>query len=511
MSKRILSITAMLFMVMTVSLSAKNKKPNIVVIWGDDIGIWNISAYNMGTMGYNTPNIDRIAQNGVKFTDFYAEQSCTAGRSAFITGQMPVRTGLTKVGMPGAEVGLSEKDPTIAEVLKGMGYNTAQFGKNHLGDKNEYLPTNHGFDEFLGNLYHLNAEEEPENVDYPKDPEFKKLFGPRGVIHSEADGPVKDTGPLTKKRMETVDDEFAAAAVDYIDRKSKDDEPFFLWFNSTRMHFRTHVKKETVGKSGQNFYADAMMEHDEHVGMILDELERLGLMENTIIMYGTDNGPHKNTWPDAATSPFRSEKNTTWEGGFRVPAMIQWKGHIPAGKTVNNMMSHLDWMPTFAAAAGNDNIAEELKKGKQIGDKTFKVHLDGYNFLPYLTEETDESPRENFFYFTDDGDLSAVRMGDWKIMFSEQRAQGTLQIWMEDFTDLRTPKLFNLRQDPFEEADVTSNTYYDWYIDHAYFIYKAAWEVQKMVSSFEEFPQRQKPASFNVEAITKAISGEKQQ
>jgi len=423
-------------------LTIAQDKPNILFIWGDDIGQSNISAYTMGLVGYRTPNIDRIADDGMIFTDYYAEQSCTAGRSSFMLGQSVFRTGLSKVGLPGAKEGISEKDPTIAELLKPYGYATGQFGKNHLGDRDEHLPTNHGFDEFLGNLYHLNAEEEPENEDYP-DPEeypnFAKKYGPRGVIHSYADGRIEDTGPLTKKRMETIDDETSDAAVEFIKKTVKEGKPFFVWWNGTRMHFRTHVKEELRGISGQDEYADGMVEHDMHVGKLLKLLDDLGVTENTIVMYGTDNGPHKNSWPDAAVSPFRGEKNTNWEGGWRVPALVRWPGHIEAGSVSNEIISGMDWLPTLLAAAGNPNIKEELLKGKTVGDKTFKVHLDGYNFLPYLTGKVDKAPRQEIFYFSDDGDLTALRYNDWKLIFMEQRAPGTFLVWANPFTPLRIP------------------------------------------------------------------------
>ncbi|MEE8161797.1 MAG: arylsulfatase, partial [Acidobacteriota bacterium] len=433
------------------------QRPNILVIWGDDIGQANLSCYTKGVMGYRTPNIDRIAAEGMIFTDYYAEQSCTAGRSAFITGQSVFRTGLSKVGLPGADLGLQAEDPTIAELLKPQGYATGQFGKNHLGDKDEFLPSNHGFDEFLGNLYHLNAEEEPENQDYPKEadfPNFRKNFGPRGVIHSYADGRIEDTGPLTKKRMETVDDETTVAALDFIDRAHSAGTPFFVWWNGTHMHFRTHVKPESLGQSGrwQSEYHDAMIDHDKNVGELLQKLDDLGIAGNTLVLYGTDNGPHMNTWPDGGMTPFRNEKNSNWEGAYRVPAIVRWPGHIEAGSVCNEIISHLDWLPTFLAAAGAANIKEELLAGYQAGDKTFKVHLDGYNFLPYLTGQEQKGPREEFFYFSDDGDLTAFRYDNWKLVFMEQRQTGTLQIWAEPFVQLRMPKLFNLRTDPYERA-----------------------------------------------------------
>ena len=486
------------------------KKPNILVIWGDDIGITNLSCYSDGVMGYRTPNIDRIAEEGVRFTDFYGEQSCTAGRSAFITGQSVFRTGLSKVGMPGADLGLRAEDPTIAELLKPLGYATGQFGKNHLGDKDEFLPTNHGFDEFFGNLYHLNAEEEPEQADYPSEedfPNFRKNFGPRGVIRSYADGRIEDTGPLTKKRMETCDEEFRDAALDFIDRKTSEETPWFLWFNATHMHFRTHAKPESIGQAGrwQSEYHDTMIDHDQVVGDLLDKLDELGIADNTIVMYSTDNGPHANTWPDGATTPFRSEKNTNWEGAFRVPAMLRWPGHIPSGVVVNDIVSLMDMLPTFLAAAGEPDIKDKLLKGHQAGTKTFKVHLDGYNMLPLLTKEGERGAREEFFYFSDDGDLVAMRYDNWKLVFMEQRAKGTLELWAEPFTALRIPKIFNLRTDPFEVADVTSNTYYDWLIDHAFLMVPTQSVVGNFLATFKEFPPRQKAASFTVDQVMEKL------
>jgi len=477
----------------------KEQKPNILVIWGDDIGQSNISAYTMGLVGYRTPNIDRVAAEGMIFTDYYGEQSCTAGRSSFITGQSVFRTGLSKVGMPGADQGLSKADPTIAELLKPHGYATGQFGKNHLGDKDEMLPSNHGFDEFLGNLYHLNAEEEPENADYPKNPEFRKRFGPRGVIHSYADGRIEDTGPLTKKRMETIDDETVAAAIRFIEQANKDGKPFFVWWNGTRMHFRTHVKAEHRGISGQDEYADGMVEHDMHVGQLLDLLDRLGIADETFVFYSTDNGPHYNTWPDAAATPFRGEKNTNWEGGWRVPAMVRWPGKIKPGSISNEIMHHMDWLPTFVAMAGDPNIKENLKRKKKRRQKGFRVHLDGYNFLPYLTGQEEKGARKEIFYFSDDGDLTAVRYNDWKAVFMEQKTEGTLRVWMDPFVPLRVPLIFNLRRDPYERAEVTSNTYYDWLIDRAYMLYGAQAIVGNFLQTFKEFPPRQKAASFTVD------------
>ena len=496
-----LSLNLFLFIILSGIANAQNEKPNILVIWGDDIGQSNISAYTMGLVGYETPNIDRIAEEGLIFTDYYGEQSCTAGRSAFITGQSVVRTGLSKVGLPGADLGLQAEDPTIAELLKPHGYATGQFGKNHLGDKDEFLPSNHGFDEFYGNLYHLNAEEEPEHYDYPKNPEFRKKFGPRGVIHSYANGKIIDTGPLTKKRMETIDDESIAGAIEFIKKQNKAGKPFFVWWNGTRMHFRTHVKPSSRGKSGQDFYADGMVEHDGHVGQLLDLLDELGIADNTVVFYSTDNGPHANTWPDAAVTPFRGEKNTNWEGGWRVPAMVRWPGKIEAGTVSNDIMHHMDWMPTFLAMAGDPNIKEELKSGYKVGSKKFKVHLDGYNFLPYLTQQTDVGPRKDIFYFSDDGDLTALRYDDWKIIFMEQRVQGTLQVWAEPFIPLRVPLIFNLRRDPYERANITSNTYYDWLLDHAYMLVPAQAYVAQFLSTFQEFPPRQKAASFSLDQV----------
>jgi arylsulfatase len=487
-------------------------RPNILVIWGDDIGQSNISAYTMGMMGYRTPNIDRIANEGMIFTDYYGEQSCTAGRSSFITGQSVFRTGLSKVGLPGAELGLREEDPTIAGLLKAQGYMTGQFGKNHLGDRDEHLPTNHGFDEFFGNLYHLNAEEEPENEDYPGDmvmadgSTFREKFGPRGVIHSYADGRIEDTGPLTKKRMETVDDETVDAAIDFIRRANDAGEPFFVWWSGTRMHFRTHVKEELRGISGQDEYSDGMVEHDMHIGRFLELLDELGIAENTIVFYSTDNGPHYNTWPDAAATPFRGEKNTNWEGGWRVPAAVRWPGHIASGSVTNEIVHHMDWLPTFVAAAGDADIKAKLMRGgvDAIG-RSYKVHLDGYNILPLLTGETDESPRHEIFYFSDDGDLTALRYDDWKLIFMEQRVEATLQAWAEPFVPLRVPLIFNLRRDPYERAQKTSNTYYDWLIDRAYLLVPAQTYVGRFLATFQEFPPRQKAASFSLDQVMEQL------
>ena len=483
-------------------------KPNIVVIWGDDIGISNLSCYSDGVMGYRTPNIDRLATEGMRFTDSYGEQSCTAGRAAFITGQSVYRTGLSKVGFPGAETGLQADDPTIAELLKPLGYATGQFGKNHLGDRDEHLPTAHGFDEFFGNLYHLNAEEEPEHPDYPdpKDfPNFKERFGPRGVLRCKVtpDGEqeIEDTGPLTKKRMETIDDEIAAAAVDFIERHQEG--PFFLWVNTTHMHFRTHTKEESLGQAGrwQSPYHDTMIDHDRHVGQVLDAIDELGLAENTIVMYSTDNGPHMNSWPDAAMTPFRSEKNTNWEGAFRVPLVIRWPDRISAGSVSNEIVSHMDWLPTFLSAAGEPQVKEKLLEGHDAAGKTFQVHLDGYDLLPYLTGEVDRSPRNSFFYFSDDGDLVAMRYDNWKLVFMQQRLPGTLAVWAEPFVATRIPLLFNLRTDPYERADITSNTYWDWYLDRAYLVLPAVEIVSEFLQTFVAYPPRMKAASFTIDQV----------
>jgi arylsulfatase A-like enzyme len=505
--------------------SGAEHKPNILVIWGDDIGITNLSCYSNGLMGYRTPNIDRLAKEGMLFTDAYGEQSCTAGRASFITGQSGFRTGLTKVGAPGATVGLQAEDPTIAELLKNHGYATGQFGKNHLGDRNEYLPTVHGFDEFFGNLYHLNAEEEPELPDYPpveEFPNFHKQFGPRGVLHcyaSDTDDPtvverfgkvgkqrITDTGPLTKKRMETCDDEFCAAAKDFIKRQAASSTPFFVWLNTTHMHLRTHTKPESIGQAGrwQSPYHDTMIDHDKNVGDVLNLLDELKLGDNTIVMYSTDNGPHMNTWPDGAMTPFRSEKDTNWEGAFRVPLLLRWPAKIAAGSVSNEIVQHHDWLPTFLAAAGESDVKEKLLKGHMAAGKKFKVHIDGYNLLPYLTGKVKKSPRQGLIYFDDDGNLVALRFDNWKCVFMEQRAPGTLRIWAEPFTPLRVPKLFNLRTDPYERADITSNTYYDWFLDHDYITIAAQTIATQFAATFKDFPPRQKAASFTIdEAVAK--------
>jgi len=494
------------------------KKPNILVIFGDDIGQTNVSAYSMGLMGYRTPHIDRIAREGMIFTDYYAEQSCTAGRSSFITGQCTFRTGLSKVGVPAATTGLQKEDPTIAELLKPLGYATGQFGKNHLGDRNEYLPTVHGFDEFFGNLYHLNAEEEPEQRTYPRDPRFKAMFGPRGVLRCKAtdkDDPtedarfgrvgkqvIEDTGPLTKKRMETIDDETSDAAVDYVKRQVAAGRPFFCWFNSTRMHLRTHVaadRRSPPGLTARTEYADGMVEHDGHVGKLLKALDDLGIADNTIVLYTTDNGPHANTWPDGATTPFRSEKDTNWEGAFRVPCVIRWPGKIKPGSVSNEIVSGHDWLPTFLAAAGEPDIVEKLKKGHEAAGKRFKVHVDGFSQLAYLTGQAEKSPRRGFFYFNDDGDIVALRIENWKTVFMEQRVPGTLRVWAEPFTPLRLPKLFDLRADPYERADITSNTYYDWLLSQPYILFASAAATEKFLDTFQAFPPRQRAATFSID------------
>jgi arylsulfatase A-like enzyme len=479
-------------------------KPNILVIWGDDIGITNISAYSDGIMGYHTPNLDRIAKEGMRFTDYYGDQSCTAGRSTFITGQSGLRTGLTKVGLPGSDMGIKDRDITIAEMLKAKGYATGQFGKNHFGDKDEFLPTNHGFDEFFGNLYHLNAEEEPEDEDYPQAPWFRKQFGPRGVIHSYADGRIEDTGPLTRKRMETSDEEFIAAAKKFVDTQAKADKPFFVWVNTTGMHFRTHRAEKNKGKSGQGFYNDVMVAHDELMGQMLDQLDELDIADNTIVFYSTDNGVHFNTWPDAGITPFRSEKNSNWEGAYRVPAMVRWPGKIPAGSVSNEIMSHLDWMPTFAAAAGDTDLKERMLKGTRIGSKRAKLHLDGYNFLPYLTGKAEKGPRTEFFYLNDEGMPVGVRVGDWKIVYAENRAK-TMALWAEPFVVLRMPKIFNLRRDPFERADHNSNTYWDWMIDKAPQFYLGAARTQQFLATFKEYPPSQTPDSWSIDKLTEEM------
>ncbi|PJN95520.1 arylsulfatase [Amaricoccus sp. HAR-UPW-R2A-40] len=483
-------------------------KPNILVIFGDDIGQTNLSIYSQGLMGYRTPNIDRIGKEGGAFTDYYAEQSCTAGRSTFITGQVTLRTGMSKVGLPGADLGLQASDATMASALKELGYATGQFGKNHLGDKDEFLPTAHGFDEFFGNLYHLNAEEEPENFNYPQDPAFREQFGPRGVIRSKADGTIEDTGPLTRKRMETVDDETSAAAIDFINRQVDAKTPFFVWMNTTRMHARTHVRPENRDKPGltaRTEYADGMIETDAVIGTILDDLDAKGIADNTIVIYTTDNGPHQNTWPDAGTTPFRSEKNTNWEGAYRVPALIRWPGHIEPGTWYNGIFSGLDWFPTLLAAAGNPDITQQLLDGATIQGKEYKNHLDGFNQLDYLTGKSDKSARDSFFYFNDDNEIVGLRYENWKLAFAEQRETGHLAIWAEPFTKLRLPKMFDLRADPYERADITSNTYWDWVFDHAFLVVPAQAYVANFFGTFKDYPPAQRAASFSLDQIEESL------
>ena len=505
---------------------AAKDKPNILIIMGDDIGYWNLSYNNRGMMGYRTPNIDRIANDGMVFTDYYAQQSCTAGRAAFITGQNPIRTGLTKVGMPGARVGLQKEDPTIAELLKPLGYATGQFGKNHLGDRNEFLPTVHGFDEFYGNLYHLNSEEEPEHPDYPKYEGFKEKFGPRGVLHTwatEKDDPteqprwgrvgkqkIEDTGPLTKKRMETVDDEFLEAAQQFITRAHKDGKPFFVWFNPSRMHFYTHIRPEHEGISGPNgnFYSDGMVEYDNMVGALVKQLEELGIADDTIIIQTTDNGPHYNEWPDGAITPFRGEKNSNWEGAYRVPLAVRWPGHIPAGEVSNGIVAHQDWLPTLLAAAGASDIKEKLLKGYQVGEKNFHVRIDGYNLLPHITGKEKESPRRLFVYPTDGGEIAGIRYDDWKLVYMEQRAK-KMDIWREPLVTLRTPKLFNLRRDPFERADTDSNNYDRWWIERIGNVWPGAAVATEFFKTFKEFPPRQKPEKWNLSEIMERMQAER--
>jgi arylsulfatase len=482
-----------------------SKKPNILIIWGDDIGQFNVSAYNRGMMGYTTPNIDKIAQEGALFTDWYGQQSCTAGRAAFITGQSPIRTGLTKVGLPGAPEGMKKEDPTIAGMLKPLGYVTGQFGKNHLGDRDDMLPTNHGFDEFYGNLYHLNAEEEPEHPDYPKNPEFKKRFGPRGVIHSFAGGKIEDTGPLTRKRMETVDEEVTKAALGFMEKAVKEEKPFFLWWNATRMHIFTHLKPESEGKTGLGVYADGMAEHDAMVGELLAKLKELGIEDNTIVMYSTDNGAETFTWPDGGTTMFRGEKNTNWEGGFRVPTVIRWPGVIKPGTINNEIAAHEDMMTTLLAAAGAPEAKSELLKGKKVNGRNYKVHLDGYNLLPALKGEA-EWPRKEFIYWTDDGSVAALRYENWKVTFLKQNAEG-LKVWQEPFEQLRAPLLTNLRMDPFERAEEENAMGFQrWYLDHMFAIAPAAGYVGQWLQSFKEFPPRQKPGSFNLDRVMEAVT-----
>jgi len=511
LKRQMLSLVCLLFGTTVLSQS----KPNILVIWGDDIGISNVSAYSNGLMGYRTPNIDRVAKEGVMFTQYYGEQSCTAGRAAFITGQHGIRTGLTKVGYPGAPMGMNQLDPSIAGLLKQQGYATGQFGKNHLGDRNENLPTVNGFDEFFGNLYHLNAEEEPELPDYPKDPKYLAKFGPRGVLHTWATTTddqtvdprfgktgkqkIEDTGPLTKKRMETVDDETSAMAIAFIKKQVEAKKPFFVWWNGTRMHLRTHVRASHRGvyKHGDSEYIDGMIEHDITVGELLKALDDLGIANNTIVMYSTDNGPHMNTWPDGAMTPFRSEKNTNWEGAYRVPCMVRWPGVIKPGTLGDQVMSHNDWMPTFLAIAGEPDIVNKLKAGYTADGKKYKVDLDGYNQLAYLNGSSPTSARDKFFYSDDDGLLVGLRQGDYKWSFAEQRMAGTMAVWAEPFTKLRLNKIYNLMQDPYERADITSNTYWDWVLNHVGAAYGVIEDVQVFAMTFKDYPPRSIPPSFS--------------
>jgi len=510
MNQSIRIITLMFLAGLSMSAFAASGKPNILVLWGDDIGTWNISHNNRGMMGYQTPNIDRIADEGVAFTDYYAQQSCTAGRAAFLGGNVPVRTGMTKVGLPGAKEGWQKTDVTIATVMKSRGYSTGQFGKNHQGDRDEHLPTMHGWDEFLGNLYHLNAEEEPENEDYPKNPEFRKKFGPRGVIHSWAQPggkqKVTDTGPLTKKRMETIDDETSDRAIAFIREQQKAGKPWFVWWNGTRMHFRTHVKQELRGKSGQDEYSDGMVEHDMHVGKFLKLLDELKIADNTIVFYSTDNGPHYNTWPDAGTTPFRSEKNSNWEGAYRVPAFVRWPGHFPANVTRNGLVAHEDWLPTFAAAAGEPAIKEKLRKGASLNGRKYKNYIDGYNQLDYLSGKAQQSPRNEFMYVNDDGQVVAIRWQDWKVVFLENRGQG-FGVWREPFVELRVPLLFNLRRDPFEKSQHNANVYEDWFLDRAFVIVPLQTYATKFLLTMKEFPPSQSPGSFNLTKIERQLKG----
>ncbi|MGO6704901.1 arylsulfatase [Rhizobium ruizarguesonis] len=490
--------------------TADASKPNILVIFGDDVGQTNISAYSFGVVGYNTPNIDSIAKAGMMFTDYYAENSCTAGRSTFITGQTCLRTGLCKVGAPGAPVGLQASDITIAQALKPLGYATGQFGKNHLGDRDEYLPTKHGFDEFFGNLYHLNAEEEPEAPYWPKDDqEFLKAYNPRGVIKASADGKVEDTGPLTTKRMETIDDETTAAAIDFMGRQAKQNKPFFTWMNTTRMHLFTHVRESMRGQSGMqgNEYADGMVEHDGDVGKLLKALDDLGITDNTIVVYSTDNGPNQFSWPDAATTPFRSEKDTNWEGAFRVPAMVKWPGHIQPGQVSNQMVSGLDWFPTLLAAAGDPDVKNRLLQGwtPEGGTTSFKNHLDGYNQLDYLTGKADKSARQDFYYFDDDGELVATRYGDWKVAFKEQQLPGGFAVWQNPLVTWRIPKLFNLRMDPYERADKVSDQYNDWLVRNDYLLVKGQLQGAAFLQTFVKYPPSQRVASFNIEGVREEV------
>jgi arylsulfatase len=503
----------------TATVQAADKKPNIVFILGDDVGVWNISAYHRGMMGGRTPNIDKLATQGALFTDYYAQQSCTAGRAAFITGQSPFRTGLLKVGLPGAKQGIQDKDATIAELLKTQGYATAQIGKNHLGDRNEFLPTVHGFDEFYGNLYHLNAEEEPEDPDYPKDPAFHAKFGPRGVLDCKAtdkDDPtedprfgkigkqtIKDTGPLNRKRMETIDEDLVARSLDFMERSVKANKPFFLWHNSTRMHVWTRLSPKWENKSGFGLFADGMMEMDHIVGELLKKLDDLGVADNTIVVFTSDNGAETFSWPDGGMQPFKGEKGTTFEGGFRVPCVARWPGVIKPGTIVNDIMSHEDWMPTFLAAAGDPNVKEKLLTGMKVGDKNLKSHLDGYNFMPFFKGEVAEGPRHEIFYFDDNGNMNALRYDQWKIHFSV--IEGNL------FTGKRTsagnvPLVVNLRLDPFEKTPYESDLYRRWASDKLWTLVPAQAIAGQFIQSFVEYPPSQKSGSFNLDTVMHMLS-----
>lgn len=508
------AIFAMWFIALCGIVQAQKKKPNILVIWGDDIGTWNISHNNRGMMGYKTPNIDRIANEGIAFTDYYAQQSCTAGRAAFISGSVPVRSGMTKVGLPGAKEGWQKTDVTMATVLKAQGYATGQFGKNHQGDRDEHLPTMHGFDEFLGSLYHLNAEEEPENEDYPGDmilangKTFAEQYKPRGILRTKADGKggqtIENLGPLTKKRMETIDDETVAAAKEFIKKTLASGEPFFVWWNGTRMHFRTHVKEEHRGISGQDEYSDGMVEHDMHVGQLLDFIDELGIADDTVVMYSTDNGPHYNTWPDAGTTPFRSEKNSNWEGAYRVPTFVRWPGKWQKGVTLNGIVSHEDWLPTFAAIAGDRNVKERLLEGTTINGRKYRNHLDGYDMNDYLSGKVDASPRREFWYVNDDGQVVAARYDDWKVVFLENRGKA-FGVWREPFVELRAPLLFHLRRDPFEKAQHNSNTYNDWWLDRPFVLVPIQQLAGKFLMTMTEYPPSQTPGAFNLSKIEKML------
>ncbi|MFK8402350.1 arylsulfatase [Pseudomonas sp. BGr12] len=490
-----------LVMLISPLLAGAADKPNILVIFGDDIGYYNLSAYNQGMMGYETPNIDRIAREGALFTHAYGEQSCTAGRSAFILGEHPFRTGLLTIGMPGSEHGIPDWAPTIGDAMKQQGYATGQFGKNHLGDRDQHLPTKHGFDEFFGNLYHMNAEEESETYYYPKDPEFRKKYGPRGVIHSYADGKIEDTGPLTRKRMETIDQEFLQATENFIEKSHKADKPFFVWFNTTRMHIWTHLKPESQGKTGIGIYPDGMVEHDGQVGELLKKLDELGIADNTIIVYTTDNGAQKVSWPDGGSSPFRGEKGTSNEGGHRVPLLVKWPGVIKPGSHFNNLIAHNDWMPTLAAAAGDPDLVEELAKGRELNGKQFRVHLDGYNFLPFFKGEARESPRQEYFYFSQNGELNALRWKDWKVAFAS--VDGSIGSGSRKVTNW--PVTTNLKADPFETAREESPLSVRWAADQMWLFVPVQAEIQKFMATIPQYPFQEgaslNPANINYQSL----------